>query len=113
MTSFSEAVAGPLLELALSPRYVDTARQCSAVLAAVCPEAVLPALVARLAPAPALASPAPHLLTTTAKCLGSVARLVARPGLGWPEAPTHILPVLEALLPGLDCNDLGRTMTVL
>ena len=111
VTSFSEAVAGPLLELALSPRYVETARQCSAVLAAVCPGAVVPALVARLAPA--LASPAPHLLTSTAKCLGSVARLVARPGPGWPEAPTHILPMLEALLPGLDCNDLGRTMAVL
>lgn len=39
-----------------------------------------------------------------------VARCLVQPCPGWPEGQTHVLPLLFATLPGIDTNDLLKSM---
>lgn len=51
----------------------------------------------------------PHKLTAAMQCLVSVARpMVQGARNGYPEGPTHVIPLLLALLPGIDPNDLRK-----
>ncbi|XP_077299850.1 proteasome activator complex subunit 4-like isoform X2 [Arctopsyche grandis] len=53
----------------------------------------------------------PHKLTCSMQCLVAVARpLVSGFTNGYPEGPTHIIPLLLSCLPGLDPNDFKKTI---
>ena len=108
---FCEIVKPALLDLTMSKRYIETARQCVAVMASIRPALFLPELMARLDTALATLT-SPHKFTAAAKCLGSVARILTRPGPSYPEAPGHVIDILVSVLPGIDCNDIKKTMTV-
>lgn len=46
--------------------------------------------------------------------VASVARPLLRgPAAGYPEGPTHVVPLLMAILPGLDPNDIKKTLVSL
>lgn len=53
----------------------------------------------------------PHKLTSAVQCLVAVARPMVRgPLAGYPEGPTHVIPLLHALLPGIDPNDIRKCL---
>ena len=41
-----------------------------------------------------------------------VSRILARPGPLYPEGRAHIIDILVSVLPGIDCNDIKKTMSV-
>ena len=57
----------------------------------------------------------PHRLTATLQCAVSVVRAVVSGGQSGPskyykEGPSHVVPLLMASLPGIDSNDVRKSM---
>lgn len=52
----------------------------------------------------------PHQLVATVSCVVAVARTLLKGGKWLPEGPTHLLPLLNAVLPGIDPNDFTKCM---
>lgn len=51
----------------------------------------------------------PHKLTSVMQCIVPVARpLVQGLRYGYPEGPTHVIPLLMYTLPGIDANDFKK-----
>lgn len=51
----------------------------------------------------------PHKLTASMQCLVAVARpMLQGPKNGYADGPTHVIPLLLALLPGIDPNDIRK-----
>lgn len=56
----------------------------------------------------------PHRLTAILSIASAVARpLLSGPSAGYPEGPTHIVSLLLASLPGIDPNDVKKTLCTL
>lgn len=56
----------------------------------------------------------PHKLTSAMQCVVAVSRpLVSGFDNGYPEGPTHVIPLLISCLPGLDPNDFKKTLVSL
>ncbi|XP_075982496.1 proteasome activator complex subunit 4-like isoform X2 [Anticarsia gemmatalis] len=56
----------------------------------------------------------PHRVTAAMSAVAAVARPMLRgPDSGYPEGPTHVVPFLMAVLPGLDPNDIKKTVVTL
>ncbi|CAH2045535.1 unnamed protein product, partial [Iphiclides podalirius] len=56
----------------------------------------------------------PHRVTAAMSAVAAVARPMLRGAdYGYPEGPTHAVPILIAVLPGLDPNDLKKTLVTL
>lgn len=56
----------------------------------------------------------PHRVTAAMTAVASVARPLLRgPDANYPEGPTHVMPLLMAILPGLDPNDIKKTIVSL
>ena len=53
----------------------------------------------------------PHQVTATLTCITSVTRVLVTGGGHFPAAPTHILPLLRFVLPGIDPNDFRKSMS--
>ncbi|CAH1969247.1 unnamed protein product [Acanthoscelides obtectus] len=52
----------------------------------------------------------PHKLTSCMMAVSSIGRYMVQGGkMGYPEGPTHIIPLLMELLPGIDPNDVGKS----
>lgn len=51
----------------------------------------------------------PHKLTSVMQCVVAVARpMVQGARSGYPEGPTHVIPLLMSTLPGIDPNDFRK-----
>ncbi|XP_072929954.1 proteasome activator complex subunit 4-like isoform X2 [Epargyreus clarus] len=56
----------------------------------------------------------PHRVTAAMSAVAAVARPMLRgPDHDYPEGPTHVIPILMAVLPGLDPNDIKKTLVSL
>ncbi|KAJ2953222.1 hypothetical protein O0L34_g801 [Tuta absoluta] len=56
----------------------------------------------------------PHRVTAAMSAVAAVARPLLRgPHVDYPAGPTHVVPLLIAVLPGLDPNDLKKTLVTL
>lgn len=56
----------------------------------------------------------PHRVTAALSAVAAVARPMLRgPAAGYPEGPTHVIPLLMGCLPGLDPNDIKKTLVTL
>ena len=53
----------------------------------------------------------PHQVTATLTCITSVARVLVTGGDRFPSAPTHVLPLMRFVLPGIDPNDFRKSMS--
>ena len=52
----------------------------------------------------------PHQLTATLNCVTSVARALVRPDESYPAGRSHVLPLLQLVLPGIDPNDFRKSL---
>ncbi len=81
-------------------------------LATLRPASIIPPLVERMHEALATLTE-PHKLTACMHAVVSVSRSLVYPegpSPGYPEGPTHVLPLLLATLPGIDPNDMRKAM---
>ncbi|XP_041968894.1 proteasome activator complex subunit 4-like isoform X2 [Aricia agestis] len=77
------------------------------------PDIVVPPLVDRLKTS-LTSLTEPHRVTAAMSAVGAVARPMLRgPHANYPEGPTHVVPLLMAVLPGLDPNDMKKTLVTL
>ena len=81
-------------------------------MASIRPDIFVPPLISRLERSLETLTE-PHKFTAAVKCISAVVRVLVRPGPLWPAGPAQVLPVLHAVLPGIDSNDIKKTMTVL
>ncbi|XP_071784078.1 proteasome activator complex subunit 4-like [Asterias amurensis] len=52
----------------------------------------------------------PHQLVATVSCMVSVSKSLLTSSKLYPEGPSHLLPILSAMLPGIDPNDFSKCM---
>ena len=52
----------------------------------------------------------PHRLIACMSCVVSVARSMLKAGKWFPEGPSHVLPLLNLALPGIDPNDFKKSL---
>ncbi|XP_071961962.1 proteasome activator complex subunit 4-like [Antedon mediterranea] len=109
ITMFVEAFK-PVIFLAIFSKmgHLDAAvgLQC---LSLVRPELVIPQLLEKTYAALETLTE-PHQLTATLSCVVSVARSMLKGRKRFPEGPTHVLPLMMAVLPGIDPNDFIKCM---
>ncbi|XP_078000645.1 proteasome activator complex subunit 4-like [Glandiceps talaboti] len=55
----------------------------------------------------------PHQLIATLSCVVSVSKTLLKGGKWLPEGPTHLMPLLQLILPGIDPNDIGKCLVTL
>lgn len=73
------------------------------------PEMMVPPLLEKLYPAMETLIE-PHRLIACMSCIVSVARSMLSARKWYPEGPTHILPLLNLALPGIDPNDFKKCL---
>ena len=78
-------------------------------LATLRPELILPTLVERLYGALETVTE-PHKLTASLYSVLSVARCLVQKSKFYPDGQTHVLPLLFSVLPGIDTNDMRKSM---
>ncbi|XP_052744002.1 proteasome activator complex subunit 4A isoform X2 [Bicyclus anynana] len=82
-------------------------------LATLRPAIVIPPLIERLRTS-LTSLTEPHRVTAAMTAVAAVARPMIRGAdAGYPEGPTHVVPFLLAVLPGLDPNDIKKTLVTL
>ncbi|CAG4953561.1 unnamed protein product [Parnassius apollo] len=82
-------------------------------LATLRPAIVIPPLLERLRTSLSSLTE-PHRVTAAMSAVAAVARQILRgPDADYPEGPTHVVPILLAVLPGLDPNDIKKTLVTL
>ncbi|XP_005100512.1 proteasome activator complex subunit 4B [Aplysia californica] len=81
-------------------------------LATLRPEIVVPPLLEKMYPAMETLIE-PHRLIACMICIVSVARPMLMSPKYYPEGPSHVLPLLNLALPGIDANDFKKTLVTL
>lgn len=76
------------------------------------PELIIPDVIERVYDT--IDSPTePHKMTAALQCLISVSRALVSGHNGFTAGKTHVIPILYAILPGIDPNDLEKTAVTL
>lgn len=112
IAEFCRIVKPAVMDLTMSKRYVENARVMLQILSSIRPDMFLPALISKFESSLETLT-SPHKFTAAVKCLCSVSRILVRPGHLLPSAPAHIIDILFSVLPGIDCNDIKKTMICL
>lgn len=76
------------------------------------PEKVIPPLLDRLYGSYETLTE-PHRLQASINCMASVLPAMLRPCKYFPDGPSHVVPLLLNSLPGIDSNDMRKTIAVL
>ncbi|KAJ8044540.1 Proteasome activator complex subunit 4 [Holothuria leucospilota] len=76
------------------------------------PELVLPSLLDKTYHALETLTE-PHQLVATLNCVLAVSRSLLKGGKWFPDGPSHLMPLLQAVLPGIDANDNRKCMVSL
>ncbi|XP_051507905.1 proteasome activator complex subunit 4A isoform X2 [Myxocyprinus asiaticus] len=109
ITDFVESMKQPVLLAMFSKTGSLDAAQALQNLALLRPELVIPPVLEKTYPAMETLTE-PHQLIATLSCMIGVARSLVTGGQGFPEGPTHMLPLLMRALPGVDPNDFRKCM---
>ncbi|KAL3873182.1 hypothetical protein ACJMK2_036330 [Sinanodonta woodiana] len=73
------------------------------------PELIVPTLLEKMYPAMETLIE-PHRLIACMNCVVSLARPMLRAGKWYPEGPSHVLPLLNLSIPGIDPNDFKKCL---
>ena len=111
VSEFCEILLPAVMDLAMSKRYIEPVRSILQLLAAAQPSLFIPPLIQKLQQGIDTLTE-PHKFTAAVKCLSSVSRSLVRPGSLFPLGPSHIVPLFTSVLPGIDCNDIKKTLLV-
>ncbi|KAK6639500.1 hypothetical protein RUM43_007773 [Polyplax serrata] len=105
---FVESMKGIAMQAVFSKVGCNDASIALQHLATLRPKIIVPALIERFySTLDSLTEP--HKLTSVMHCVAMVARpLVQGPKYGYPEGPTHVIPLLLSTLPGIDANDFKK-----
>lgn len=112
ITKFVEMLLNPTLQAVYNRSLSDIsiALQNLAILR---PAIVIPPLIDRLRDS-LTSLTEPHRVTVGITAVASIARPLLRGGdADYPEGQTHVVPLLMAILPGLDPNDIRKTLVSL
>ncbi len=114
VAAFVETIKPIALQSVYSKTGLQEAGTALQHLATLKPRAIIPPLVERMHEALDTLTE-PHKLTACMHAVVSVSRSLVYPeGIGeesgYPEGPTHVLPLLMATLPGIDPNDMRKAM---
>lgn len=112
ITKFVEMLLNPTLQAVYnrSGSDISIALQNLAILR---PAIVIPPLIDRLRDS-LTSLTEPHKVTVGMTAVASIARPLLRgEDANYPEGPTHVVPLLMAILPGLDPNDIKKTLVSL
>eukprot|EP00094_Tigriopus_californicus_P000230 TCALIF_00223-PA protein Name:"Similar to psme4 Proteasome activator complex subunit 4 (Xenopus laevis)" AED:0.06 eAED:0.06 QI:66/0.84/0.71/1/0.84/0.85/14/306/1826 len=82
------------------------------ILSTLRPEIMLPPILERMNSALETLTE-PHKLTASLHAMSSVSRSLVYPGPTFPEGPTHVIPLMMACLPGIDPNDIRKSMVTI
>ncbi|KAL4715968.1 hypothetical protein ACJJTC_013268 [Scirpophaga incertulas] len=112
ITEFVTIVLEPTLQCVYSRCPADMSLPLQQ-LAALRPAIVIPPLLEKLKTS-LTSLTEPHRVTASMSAVGAVARSMVRGArFNYPEGPTHVVPFLMAVLPGLDPNDTKKTVVTL
>jgi len=111
IVNFCIIVKPAVLNMSMSKRYIEHARNNLQVLASIRPDIFIPPLVSKLTSSLETLTE-PHKFTAAVKCICSVSRSLVRPGPLYPDGPSNVINILFSVLPGIDCNDIKKTMIV-
>jgi len=111
VVKFCHMVRPAILNMAMSKRYIEHARNVLQVLASIRPDIFIPPLISKLSSSLETLTE-PHKFTAAVKCICSISRSLVKPGPLYPEGPSHVINILFSVLPGIDCNDIKKTMIV-
>merc|ERR1719341_636472 len=111
VSEFCSILLPAAMDLAMSKRYIEPVRSILQLLAAVQPSLFIPPLIQKLQQGIDTLTE-PHKFTAAVKCLSSVSRSLVCPGSLFPLGPSHIVPLFTSVLPGIDCNDIKKTLLV-
>jgi len=111
IVQFCEMLKPAILNMAMSKRYIEHARNILQVLASIRPDIFIPPLISKLSSSLETLTE-PHKFTAAVKCICSISRSLVKPGPLYPEGPSHVIDILFSVLPGIDCNDIKKTMIV-
>ncbi|XP_049827617.1 proteasome activator complex subunit 4-like [Schistocerca gregaria] len=108
ITNFVESVKPVALQAMFSKLGLTEINQAMQHLATLRPNIVIPLVVDRMY-ANLETVTEPHKLTAAMQCMVAVARpMVQGARLGYKEGPTHVIPLLMSVLPGIDPNDVRK-----
>ena len=111
VSEFCSILLPAVMDLSMSKRYIEPVRSILQLLAAVQPRLFIPPLIQKLQQGIDTLTE-PHKFTAAVKCLSSVSRSLVCPGTLFPLGPSHIVPLFTSVLPGIDCNDIKKTLLV-
>ena len=111
VSEFCKILLPAVMDLAMSKRYIEPVRSILQLLASVQPSLFIPPLIQKLQQGIETLTE-PHKFTAAVKCLSSVSRSLVCPGNLFPLGPSHIVPLFTSVLPGIDCNDIKKTLLV-
>ncbi|XP_065305913.2 proteasome activator complex subunit 4A-like [Dermacentor albipictus] len=107
VTSFVESVQPVVLLSMFSKGGSSGAAVALQDLALLRPELVIPPVIERLYSSLETLTE-PHRLTAAMHCVLAVARSLVQGGRFFPEGPSHVVPLLNSCLPGIDPNDIRK-----
>ncbi|XP_068618966.1 proteasome activator complex subunit 4-like isoform X2 [Battus philenor] len=113
ITEFVKIALGPTLQAVYSRNGSIDVSMSLQHLATLRPAIVIPPLLERLRES-LTSLTEPHRVTAAMSAVSAVARPMLRGAdADYPEGPTHVVPFLLAILPGLDPNDMKKTLVSL
>eukprot|EP00057_Strongylocentrotus_purpuratus_P019391 XP_011673865.1 PREDICTED: proteasome activator complex subunit 4 isoform X2 [Strongylocentrotus purpuratus] len=112
ITAFVESIKAPVFLAMYSKMGHRDAASTLHNLALLRPELVIPTLLEKTYKALDTLTE-PHQLIATVSCVVSVSCTMLKGGKWLPDGPTHLLPLLHAMLPGIDPNDFAKCMVTL
>lgn len=107
VTAFVESVQPVVLLSMFSKGGSSGAAVALQDLALLRPEVVIPPVIERLYSSLETLTE-PHRLTAAMHCVLAVARTLVQGGRFFPEGPSHVVPLLNSCLPGIDPNDIRK-----
>lgn len=112
ITEFVQSMVPIVLISMFNHSGVSCAASAFKDLALLRPELVIPPLLERLYGSYETLTE-PHRFVSSINCMAAVVPALVKPCKYYPDGPSHVVPLLLNSLPGIDANDMRKTLAVL